>query len=69
MLQGVSLLDNLQPGMQDLTYKCNGKVFDKSGGKTNQWNQTKVNYVSSPNWELRIDYSVVSLNGGSVQKT
>lgn len=78
MLQGVSLLDNLQPGMQDLTYKCNGKVKVgrkkqiingiKSQEKCHSWKQTQVNYVSSSNWELRIDYSVVSLNG-SVQKT
>ena len=28
------MLDNLQPGMQDLTYKCNGKV--KVGRKKNK---------------------------------
>ena len=31
--QGVALLDNLQPGMQDLTYKCNGKVPQLFGVK------------------------------------
>ena len=40
----------------------------KSQEKCHSWKQTQVNYVSSSNWELRIDYSVVSLNG-SVQKT
>ena len=63
MLQGVSLLDNLQPGMQDLTYKCNGKV--KVGrNKTNQWNQKsrKMSQLKTNTGELCVIFQLGTQN-------
>ena len=64
MLQGVSLLDNLQPGMQDLTYKCNGKVKVGRKKTNHQWNQKsrKMSQLKTNTGELCVIFQLGTQN-------